>query len=272
MIRKLYKRKGIRNLKDSEVINKLVYLGIEKSDAKIYLYLSRSGQQRLSTIAQQTGISRAKAYESLTRLIDNGFVFKELTEKQPRYDSISTDLFVKLLELESKERKNKINKLENIFNSLMLNEKRERKIHYNEDLERCKLDMEIFIDKSTDYIRGFFVIDDNLNPYFFKNIFPLKSLVEKSKEVPDIKLILNKNKLNESYVKKLTNNGIKTIFWPGTTKLHAFSLGIDGKYLLTGSYSVKDYKFNFINSLTFENESEYITLINYLFDFLYRNL
>jgi sugar-specific transcriptional regulator TrmB len=259
-------------LKESELVDYLSTLDhIQKDDAKIFLYLSRNGQQKISTIAQDCGISRSRAYESLTRLIEMGYVFKEITEKQPRYDSISTNLLVERLIFENKKRKANIEKLDKIFKELMLNDKKDRNIHYSDNSESWKLDLDVFIRDAKKYIKAFFVVDDAINPYFMKNIFPSKSLLEKSKEFKDIKIMVNKSGSVPSILQPLIDNGIKIIYWKFTKNIPVFFLSVDGKYLSINSYSTRDMEFNFINSLTFENEIEYIKFYDYIFDFMALN-
>ena len=259
-------------MKESELVDYLSTLDhFQKDDAKIFLYLSKNGQQKISKIAQDCGISRSRAYESLTRLIEMGYVFKEITEKQPRYDSISTNLLVERLKFENKKRRANIEKLDNIFKELMLNDKKDRKIHYSDNIENWKLDLDVFIRDAKRYIKGFFVIDDEINPYFMKNIFPSKSLLEKSKEFKDIKLFINKSGSIPSILQPLIDNGIEIIYWKFTKSIPVFFLSVDGNYLAINSYSTRDMEFNFINSLTFENEVEYIKFYDYLFDFMALN-
>lgn len=263
----------VADLKESELVDYLSTLDhFQKDDAKIFLYLSRNGQQKISTIAQDCGISRSRAYESLTRLIEMGYVFKEITEKQPRYDSISTNLLVERLKFENKKRRANIENLEQIFKELMLNDKKDRKIHYSDNFENWKLDLDVFIRDAKKYIKAFFVVDDAINPYFMKNIFPSRSFLEKSKEFKDIKIIINKSGSVPSILQPLIDNGIEMKYWKFTKSIPVFFLSVDGKYLSINSYSTRDMKVNFINSLTFENEIEYIKFYDYLFDFMALNI
>ncbi|MHA1230658.1 MAG: TrmB family transcriptional regulator [Candidatus Helarchaeota archaeon] len=250
-----------------DIIKELKNFNILENDAKIYLYLVENGQQKLSTIAQECGVPRSQAYEALTRLINQGFVYKELVSKQPKYSSIPPDVFIGRLEYKTKKLANKVDELREKFKEIMLKEKRERKIFFIDNPEECKTNFEIFLKNATKSIKGFFVIEDSANSFFFKSIFPEKILLEKSKSIKDIKFVLNKDGIHQSTLKNLIKNGIQIIYWKGIKNIPLNVLIIDKRYLLIFSYRAEPFNFSFIDLVIFENMFEYLNVFDYLLKF-----
>ena len=237
---------------------------MSKNDAIIYLYLSKNGENKLSTIAQECGVPRSQVYDALTRLIDRGYVSKELTSKQPRYTSMSTDLLIEHLKFETKKQLNDINNLENTFKNLMLDEKRERKIYFTDNPDNCQTNLETYIKKAESSIQGFFVISDSMNTYFMNNIFPLKVILEKSKKISKISLIINEAGIKASILKELSQKNIEVSFWKGLKDIPTFILLIDNRFLIVNSFSTEESKITYLQSLVFENIPEYMKVFNYL--------
>ncbi|MHA1268313.1 MAG: TrmB family transcriptional regulator [Candidatus Helarchaeota archaeon] len=255
-------------MKDDKIIEHLSLFKIDKKDSRIYLHLLKSGKQRLSTIAQECGIPRSQAYESLTRLINKGFVFKEITAKQPRYGSISPSVIVDRLDYDAQKQKFYIDQLKGLFDEIMPINNRERNIIYSEGSDNCKINLDVYIKQSKKSIKGFFVLEDGLNQQFMNSIFPIKTLIEKSNTISDINLILNGNGLNKTIINRLTKKGVTITFWNGINRIPIFLLLVDKKYLLIMSYKIHNYKFYFIDTIIFENMNEYINVFDYFFSFL----
>ncbi len=84
-----------------EVLRSLEILGLNASEAKIYVAIVRVGKTNVSTIANETGINRRNVYDALSTLIDKGLVFQIISEREGAYAAVEPQ---KLLELiQSKE-------------------------------------------------------------------------------------------------------------------------------------------------------------------------
>jgi predicted DNA-binding transcriptional regulator len=81
-----------------EIVAHLMELGITENDAAVYLHLLKSGTVSITDIAKQTGIQRPRVYDSVKRLVERGFVLKDLTGRVPKYCSTHPQVALTALE------------------------------------------------------------------------------------------------------------------------------------------------------------------------------
>ncbi|MHA1310395.1 MAG: TrmB family transcriptional regulator [Candidatus Helarchaeota archaeon] len=253
-------------MREENIIEQMAIFGITENDAKIYLHLAKYGKQKLSRISQECGIPRSRVYESLTRLISNGYVFKELTAKQPRYVAIDTETLIGFLKSKTEIQRKNIENLNLSFSKLMLKSSKERKVNFIDDPKSCKEFLDNYINTAKKSIIGLFIVDDDINPYFLNTIFPTKNLLNKAKTISKIEFVFNKSRTDKTFLKKLTDSGIKLSFWNGPTDIPVLVLIIDDKKILLFSYSTLNFKFEFIDLLIIENMKEYSKVFNYLYE------
>lgn len=109
-------------------------LGLSKNEAKIYIFLLKSGETTTGRIIKETKIANSRVYESLNSLISKGLVSYNI-QKNGKHFSASSGK--KLLELEE-ERKKKIESLLPQLSQLENSNKAETKTAVYEGFEGFK--------------------------------------------------------------------------------------------------------------------------------------
>lgn len=71
-------------------------LGLSKNESEIYSFLIRSGENSAGQIIEKTKIHRRNVYDTLSRLVDKGFVSQVTKSGKKFYESTSPDYIVSL--------------------------------------------------------------------------------------------------------------------------------------------------------------------------------
>jgi sugar-specific transcriptional regulator TrmB len=105
-------------LEESEIEEALQTLGFTKNDSKVLLTLCKYKILSPADIAKQSGVDRARVYDSLNRLIEKGFIQKEPIKRGANYQVIPVDRIFKVIRDQYKQRIEDTLVLEKIISNL----------------------------------------------------------------------------------------------------------------------------------------------------------
>ncbi|MHA2038921.1 MAG: TrmB family transcriptional regulator [Promethearchaeota archaeon] len=105
-------------LEESEIEEALQTLGFTKNDSKVLLTLCKYKILSPADIAKNSGVDRARVYDSLNRLIDKGFIQKEPIKRGANYQVIPIDRIFKVIREQYKQRIEDTLVLEKIISDL----------------------------------------------------------------------------------------------------------------------------------------------------------
>jgi len=105
-------------LEEFEIEEALQSLGFTKNDSKVLLTLCKYKILSPADIAKQSGVDRARVYDSLNRLIDKGFIQKEPIKRGANYQVIPIDRIFKAIRDQYKQRIEDTIVLEKIISDL----------------------------------------------------------------------------------------------------------------------------------------------------------
>ena len=105
-------------LEESEIEVALQSLGFTKNDSKVLLTLCKYKILSPADIAKQSGVDRARVYDSLNRLIEKGFIQKEPIKRGANYQVIPVDRIFKVIRDQYKQRIEDTLVLEKIISNL----------------------------------------------------------------------------------------------------------------------------------------------------------
>lgn len=74
-----------------EIIEGLQELGFTLNDARIYLTLLTLGVSNPAKIAEESGVDRARVYDSLKRLVKKNYIYEEAKKRAPQYRVVEPD-------------------------------------------------------------------------------------------------------------------------------------------------------------------------------------
>lgn len=80
------------------LLSQLVTLGLNTSEAKIYLATVSQEQTNVSKLASETGINRRNVYDALNTLIDKGLVFQIIGERKGAYAAVEPSKLMELIQ------------------------------------------------------------------------------------------------------------------------------------------------------------------------------
>ncbi len=105
-------------LEEFEIEEALQSLGFTKNDSKVLLTLCKYKILSPADIAKQSGVDRARVYDSLNRLIDKGFIQKEPIKRGANYQVIPIERIFKVIRDRYKQRIEDTIVLEKIISEL----------------------------------------------------------------------------------------------------------------------------------------------------------
>ena len=91
----------------NDLVSFLQECDITQNDALVYMSLLNKGPSNPTEISKDTGIKRARVYDSLKRLLERGFVTQSLEKSRAVYMSNSPQNLISNLEVDI-ERKKKL--------------------------------------------------------------------------------------------------------------------------------------------------------------------
>ena len=114
-------------------INDLISFGMTRTEARIYIEISKLGETKIGPIIRRTGLHRGTVYNSIHKLIDKGFL-SFIDKDRFRFYKISDKrIFKNIIKGKQKEIEEKAIGIENFFEDL-------KKLGGREDLQ----DVQVF--------------------------------------------------------------------------------------------------------------------------------
>lgn len=111
----------LKNYTESEIEDALQSLGFTKNDSKVLLTMARYKILSPADIAKNSGVDRARVYDSLNRLMEKGFIQKEPVKRGANYQIIPIDHIFKAIRDDFKSKIDDTLSLEKTFNELEVN-------------------------------------------------------------------------------------------------------------------------------------------------------
>jgi len=100
------------NYIETEIIEGLQQVGFTQNDAKVYLTLLKLGVSNPATISEESGIDRARVYDSLKRLYKKNIIEMEPLKRSPGYKARSPEYVFESIKLDLE---NKLKLTENLM-------------------------------------------------------------------------------------------------------------------------------------------------------------
>ena len=107
---------------EEEIENSLKALGFTKNDSKVLLTLCKYKILSPADIARNSGVDRARVYDSLNRLIEKGFIQKEPVKRGANYQVIPVDKIFKSIRTDYKSKIEETLELEKVITQLEIDE------------------------------------------------------------------------------------------------------------------------------------------------------
>ncbi len=83
---------------DNKIIKQLDDVGLNNSEARVYLAILELGNTNVSDIAKQTSINRRNVYDTISTLLDKGLIFQIIGDKKGTYAGIDPDKLIELIQ------------------------------------------------------------------------------------------------------------------------------------------------------------------------------
>ena len=99
----------LKNYTESEIEDALQSLGFTKNDSKVLLTMAKYKILSPADIAKNSGVDRARVYDSLNRLIEKGFIQKEPVKRGANYQIIPIEHIFKAIRDDFKSKIDAIN-------------------------------------------------------------------------------------------------------------------------------------------------------------------
>ncbi len=80
----------LESMKVQDIVDRLVDLGLDATEAQVFVHLCRMGPSKASAVATAAKIHRTDAYRTLHRLVQRGFVIASL-ERPVRFEAADPD-------------------------------------------------------------------------------------------------------------------------------------------------------------------------------------
>ncbi|MFX1409188.1 MAG: TrmB family transcriptional regulator [Promethearchaeota archaeon] len=93
-----------KKIDETEIEEALQSLGFTKNDSKVLLTLCKYKILSPADIAKQSGVDRARVYDSLNRLIEKGFIQKEPIKRGANYQVIPVERIFKVIREDYKQK------------------------------------------------------------------------------------------------------------------------------------------------------------------------
>ena len=112
----------LKNYTESEIEDALQSLGFTKNDSKVLLTMAKYKILSPADIAKNSGVDRARVYDSLNRLIEKGFIQKDPVKRGANYQIIPIEHIFKAIRDDFKSKIDDTLSLEKTFNELEVNQ------------------------------------------------------------------------------------------------------------------------------------------------------
>ena len=111
-----------KNSNEFDIEDALQSLGFTKNDSKVLLTLCKFKILSPADIAKQSGVDRARVYDSLNRLIEKGFIQKEPVKRGANYQVIPIERIFKAIREEYKQKIEETLTLEKVIAELEIDQ------------------------------------------------------------------------------------------------------------------------------------------------------
>lgn len=91
--------------------NKLINLGFDKNEAKVYLALLDTGKTSVGKIVEKSGLHRELVYEAFKRLEKKGYVHSSISQKKRHYQAENPQVILEQIQIKEAEARQILPKL-----------------------------------------------------------------------------------------------------------------------------------------------------------------
>lgn len=230
------KKKNVSEIEDS-----LQSLGFTKNDSKVLLTLCKFKILSPADIAKNSGVDRARVYDSLNRLIEKGFIQKEPIKRGANYQVIPIERIFKVIRESYKTKIEDTLELEKVLSELEISkEESEPRVWAINSRGKIRKKIKELIITATKKIY-FIITPDLLMQELGGYDWVLKELWNK-KFSSDVQIImaLKYNEILKEEIKKLLKISITIHSIEGDSVIPFGLLITDNHFLLTTLDSVKE--------------------------------
>jgi len=228
-------------LEESEIEETLQTLGFTKNDSKVLLTLCKYKILSPADIAKQSGVDRARVYDSLNRLIEKGFIHKEPIKRGANYQVIPIDKIFKVIRDEYKHKIEETLILEKVISDLEIDkEESEPRVWAISSRSKIRKKIKELINSAKERI--FFILTPDLLVHELGGFeWVLKELWNKKfSSTVQVVIALKYNEILKEEIKKLLKIAITIHSIEGDSVLPFGLLIVDYQFLLTTLDQVKE--------------------------------
>jgi len=228
-------------LEESEIEETLQTLGFTKNDSKVLLTLCKYKILSPADIAKQSGVDRARVYDSLNRLIEKGFIHKEPIKRGANYQVIPIDKIFKVIRDEYKRKIEETLILEKVISDLEIDkEESEPRVWAISSRSKIRKKIKELINSAKERI--FFILTPDLLVHELGGFeWVLKELWNKKfSSTVQVVIALKYNEILKEEIKKLLKIAITIHSIEGDSVLPFGLLIVDYQFLLTTLDQVKE--------------------------------
>ncbi|KKK45082.1 hypothetical protein LCGC14_1598770 [marine sediment metagenome] len=228
-------------LEESEIEETLQTLGFTKNDSKVLLTLCKYKILSPADIAKQSGVDRARVYDSLNRLIEKGFIHKEPIKRGANYQVIPINRIFKVIRDQYKHKIEETIILEKVISDLEIDkEESEPRVWAISSRSKIRKKIKELISSAKERI--FFILTPDLLVHELGGFeWVLRELWNK-KFSSNIQVViaLKYNEVLKEEIKKLLKIAITIHSIEGDSVLPFGLLIVDFQFLLTTLDQVKE--------------------------------
>ncbi len=230
-----------KNSNEFDIEDALQSLGFTKNDSKVLLTLCKFKILSPADIAKQSGVDRARVYDSLNRLIEKGFIQKEPVKRGANYQVIPIERIFKAIREEYKQKIEETLTLEKVIAELEIDqEESEPRVWSINSRSKIRKKIKELI-SSADKRIFFIITPDLLMQELGGYDWVLKELWNK-KFSSDVQIViaLKYNEYLKEEIKKLLKISIVIHSIEGDSVIPFGLLITDNQFLITTLDSVKE--------------------------------
>ena len=228
-------------LEEHEIEGTLQTLGFTKNDSKVLLTLCKYKILSPADIAKQSGVDRARVYDSLNRLIEKGFIHKEPIKRGANYQVIPINSIFKVIRDEYKHKIEETLILEKVISDLEIDkEESEPRVWAISSRSKIRKKIKELINSAKERI--FFILTPDLLVHELGGFeWVLKELWNKKfSSTVQVVIALKYNEILKEEIKKLLKIAITIHSIEGDSVLPFGLLIVDYQFLLTTLDQVKE--------------------------------
>jgi sugar-specific transcriptional regulator TrmB len=238
----------------------LEQLDLTQNDATVYLCVLKRGPSNPSAIAKDTGIKRARIYDSLKRLIERGFVVQDVERKRPIYMCNNPQLLVSELENQITAKTKAIEMIERELIETHAFKGIKGIFLYTTDAS-ARLKLQELLEGAKKKVVIMAIIPQQLRKESF---IPSKLLAEKVQEGKEVILLLNINEKNWEYCEELVKWKLQVYHFPKVNELTSLIHLIDDDSLCVSTYRYRANRIKLQYTFHFAFDKGIIQAFNFL--------